>query len=590
MSEEVAGKLIQYFRGRQDYLAWHNGTHFEPKLLKRPLDAEFVNRVHLGGTNCLGFYVLDTDNKVAASCVDFDNKATDPDPQWQLKTEQLYYWLNKCGLDPLVERSQSGTGSHVWLFFEPRVDAWLIRAFWVAVGKQMGVDFKEIYPRQSALKGKGLGNLVRLPLWNNSAFIDIEHEWAEMDALDALEDVRTLDPADLSLLAFQLGLGPLKPEAATGAPASGLPVRIMQLVANEFSLVGKRWRGDTDGLTDTSNSALAQSLCCEFVRLYVPTVEIESALRHWCQERGYDKGDRDSWVSATVAKAYEYVTKRVEAKSSTSVSMKDSAYAFIDKLTQSKPLWHRSGIAALDISIDGIGPGEVCVVAARPGHGKSAVAFQWVDQVARDGVPALVISEEMSHEEIGKRRIQTISHLPDVHWRTEIDGLKQAVDEWYASRAPVHVVESCNSIDRCEEVVRQFAGIHGVKFVVIDYLQLLTARGTRYEAVTEMSRRIKQLARQTGVGLMLLSQLSRSVEQEGREPKLSDLRESGQIEQDADMVIFLQWCRKCGPPPKGVDKDVWQKTYKIICAKRRNGPIRRDRLELTFDPERQIVK
>src|SRR5262249_15149849 len=160
---------------------------------------------------------------------------------------------------------------------------------------------------------------------------------------------------------------------------------------------------------------------------------------------------------------------------------------------------------------------------------------------AKRGTRCLVLSEEMATAELGKRAIHSITTLPEEHWGPETVGvLRGEVDTHYADRADIFVVENCNTIDRAEDVIDQCCSAHGVKLVVVDYLQLLGGRGLRrYEQVSDVSRRLKQAARRNGCALLALSQLNREVEnREGKDPKLSDLRDSGQLEQDADLVLF----------------------------------------------------
>ncbi len=149
----------------------------------------------------------------------------------------------------------------------------------------------------------------------------------------------------------------------------------------------------------------------------------------------------------------------------------------------------------------------------------------------------------------------------------------------------MYLLNGCGTIERVEEIIDQFVSLHGVGIVAVDYLQLLTSRqgSDRYEVVTEISRRIKRCAGRNRIPILALCQLNREVEKRtDNEPKLSDLRESGQIEQDADLVLFTQW-------PHKFDTSMPPHMYRIYCAKRRNGPIRTARIETTFDPNRQTI-
>lgn len=577
----LAEQILSLFRGRPDVLAVPNGLGFQPQPLTGPLPSHWLESEHLGGKRCFGFYLMTEASQVYCSAVDFDNKPDSPDPEWQTKAEQVYFELVKLGLTPLIEISQSGQAAHVWLFFDEPIDAWLVRQFWAAIERTSGVPFVEIYPRQDELAGKKLGNLIRYPLWNQSRFVDVENDWATLEPTTALADVRTTDATTLRTLVYHAtGKTPQKVER--GVSASGLSVRVDRLVGREHTLLGRRWRGDLDGLHDKSRSAAALSIACELVRLYVPTVEIEQALRVWCAQGDYDKGERDEWVTATVSKAYEFITSRQTERLGTSTTMKDAVLSYIDKLRNGIEPCIRSGIPELDYSVDGVSPGEVCVIAARPSHGKTAFAMQWVDFAASRGVPTLLISEEMSQQELGKRALLSISELSEDVWPTRVDTLSEQAIDHYGERDTIHLVESCQTIAEVERQVDEHCDLYGVKLVAVDYLQLLgSEHAARYDSVTEISRRLKQTATRNQVAMLVLCQLNREVEKrDGNDPKLSDLRESGQIEQDADLVLMLQW-------PVRYDINADPETYKVYCAKRRNGPVRQAVVFTEFDPQRQ---
>jgi replicative DNA helicase len=163
--------------------------------------------------------------------------------------------------------------------------------------------------------------------------------------------------------------------------------------------------------------------------------------------------------------------------------------------------------------------------------------------------------------------------------------LRKDVNAHHENAADVYLVEQAATIDRVDELIDQFCGLYHVGLVAIDYCQLLHDRTKkdRYEVVTEISRRVKQSAGRNHVPILMLSQLNREVEKrDDNEPKLSDLRESGGIEQDADLVLMAQY-------PCKFDASAPDDLYRIVVPKRRNGPVRKPRIELRFNPHRQIV-
>jgi KaiC/GvpD/RAD55 family RecA-like ATPase len=589
----LAENIIARFAGRRDLIAVGAGDTFAPEQCAPT--AKRIESDHLGGTCCLGFYVLDEQSRCCCTAADFDNKPHAPDPLWREHAEQFYYALLQFGLSPLVEISQSGQAAHVWLFLSEPTDAWIPRAFWRALARRLDAKCPEIYPRQDRHedKSKAVGNLIRYPLWNRSAFVDVENDWTPIDPVEAIENARLTTGTDLKLIAFQAGLGELSPDPRVELAAIDigggaiLPIRVARMIADPGTMLGKRWRNDPAGMDDKSRSAVALSLCCELVRAYVPTPEIHSALRAWLDEHDPDrKYDREKWRDDTVLKAYDFVVQRREVRSVAATTFRDAAHAYIDLIESNSRVYVPSGIAELDESIDGIAPGEVCVIAARPGHGKSALAIQWLASAARLGVRCLFISEEMSHVEIGKRRLLSITDVPQEQWvAASAAVLRKDVNAHHENAADVYLVEQAATIDRVDELIDQFCGLYHVGLVAIDYCQLLHDRTKkdRYEVVTEISRRVKQSAGRNHVPILMLSQLNREVEKrDDNEPKLSDLRESGGIEQDADLVLMAQY-------PCKFDASAPDDLYRIVVPKRRNGPVRKPRIELRFNPHRQIV-
>lgn len=582
-SGEIAEKLLTRFRGRPDYVAIPNGPGFQPKQLTEPLRPEWLESEHLGGKRCLGFYLMTEASEVYCSAVDFDNKPENPDPEWLDKAERLYYGLCQLGVVPLIEISQSGCAAHVWVFADEPLQAWLVRKFWYAAAESCDVPLVEIYPRQDVLGGKGLGNLIRYPLWGESRFVDAENDWDTLSPADALDSIKTVSADELTTIVFRL-TGSAPRQNAQEADTRGLSRRVASLVDRPNTLLGRRWEGDMQGLNDKSRSALVLSIACELVRNYVPTAEIEAAVRVWCAKEGYDKGERDDWVSGTVARAYEFLSQKT-AERTTTWTMEDACREYVDELRRGIPPHIGSGIDELDRSVEGVGAGEVCVVAARPSHGKTAFAMQWVDYAAQRGLPCLLISEEMSKRELGKRALLAISEIDQISWLGHEDALIDEIRSHYANRAKVFGLESVQSIDAVERAVDEYVRLHGVKLVAVDYLQLLSSQhSARYDSVTEISRRLKQTATRNGVAMLVLCQLNREVEKrDGHEPQTSDLRESGQIEQDADLVLMLQWPHKYDTPTDKTDP----LEYRIYCKKRRNGAIRSEVVFTEFHADRQ---
>lgn len=261
-----------------------------------------------------------------------------------------------------------------------------------------------------------------------------------------------------------------------------------------------------------------------------------------------------------------------------------------------------SDIAALDHVMGSLRPKQLAIVAARPGMGKTAVALSYAVSAAQKGHGVLFVSLEMSSTELGARMAADLcfNGQRGVPFPAIIAGklnaedyrrVSQAMDR--ASELPFRVIDVGSvQIGRLNMMVRRHARRFAaagqkLELVIVDYLQLVRPdqhMKSQYEAVSEVSRGLKQIAKEHGVSVMALAQLSREVEKRpDKRPQLSDLRDSGQIEQDADVVMFLlreeYYLRKAEPHIGHADREAWeslmadaQHKIEFIVAKRRNGP------------------
>ena len=267
----VAGQLLCLFQGRTDYIAVGDSKEVRPEYRRNsPLSPEEFARYHLGGVRCFARYLLMPDDTVWCSCVDFDNKPDRPDPKWRVKATKVYRSLKAHGVHAMVEVSQSGRAAHVWVFFEHPVEAWLVRVFWYRVLEHLKIPTPEVFPRQDSLRltGKKLGNSIRLPLFNKSHFVDVEHDWKKVPPAKALAAVVKVTPKTLKSASHHLGFELMRPTSggslAKGAGDTGnLPHRVKQLLKDEPNgYLAQRWNGDTTGLKDTSRSSLVFSIAC----------------------------------------------------------------------------------------------------------------------------------------------------------------------------------------------------------------------------------------------------------------------------------------------------------------------------------------
>ncbi|MFZ0489891.1 MAG: replicative DNA helicase, partial [Salegentibacter sp.] len=252
-----------------------------------------------------------------------------------------------------------------------------------------------------------------------------------------------------------------------------------------------------------------------------------------------------------------------------------------------------SGFDKLDKLTSGWQPSDLIIVAARPGMGKTALTLSMARNIAvGQGIPVAFFSLEMSSVQLITRLISSETSLSSEKLRTgnlekhEWEQLNVKVKD--LEKAPLFIDDTPSlSIFDLRAKARRLASQHGIKLIVIDYLQLMTAGGTqkggnREQEISTISRNLKALAKELNVPVIALSQLSRAVETRGgsKRPLLSDLRESGAIEQDADIVSFIyrpeyykidEWDDEERSPTEGQGE--------FIVAKHRNGGLENIRLK-----------
>ena len=246
----------------------------------------------------------------------------------------------------------------------------------------------------------------------------------------------------------------------------------------------------------------------------------------------------------------------------------------------------QSGFKGLDEKTDGFHGGEMVVLAARPSMGKTALALNIAEAAIlnENPVPTLFFSLEMSAEQLAMRMICSNGRISMTRIR---GGFGSGEDQKRVGEVaekfknvPFWIDESCNlTILEMRSKARRLYSQQKLGLVIIDYLQLLAGtddRLSRQQQIAEISRGIKGMAKELNVPVLVLSQLNRDSEKEYRKPLLSDLRESGAIEQDADLVLLLSKTNKSIKASKEGEEDpeAWkeEKTVSLIIGKQRNGP------------------
>ena len=313
------------------------------------------------------------------------------------------------------------------------------------------------------------------------------------------------------------------------------------------------------------------------------------ASEHICT-LGYDEtSELDELLDRAEKRIYE-VTHG--ATNSNFIELKDAlgeAWERLDRLHKSKDEFRGvpTGFRELDNKLAGLQKSDLIILAARPSMGKTALALDIARQAAiQHNIPVAIFSLEMSAQQLVDRMLAAESRVDAWKLRTgklsldsEFEKIRNSLDP--LSKAPIFVDDQpANNILKMRSVVRRLKSEKKLGLVVVDYLQLMVPTNSRnsdntVQQVTEISRSLKHLAREFDIPVLALSQLSRAVEQRGGRPRLSDLRDSGSIEQDADVVMFIHREDKY---KEDSDKP---NIAEILIEKHRNGPT--GKIELYFD-------
>lgn len=252
----------------------------------------------------------------------------------------------------------------------------------------------------------------------------------------------------------------------------------------------------------------------------------------------------------------------------------------IDKLYQNKT--HVTGISTgfidFDIQTAGLQPSDLIIVAGRPSMGKSSFALNMAEYAGVTAkIPVVVFSLEMSKEQLVQRMLcshaKVDAHKVRTGYLSTSDWPRLTAAAGKLSESPIFIDDTPGiSVMELRAKARRLKMHHDIQLIIVDYLQLMRGSSnnmeSRQQEISEISRSLKALARELNVPVIAISQLSRAVESRNdHRPQLSDLRESGAIEQDADVVVLILREEYYNPTPEN------QGTAEIIIAKQRNGPV-----------------
>ena len=399
----------------------------------------------------------------------------------------------------------------------------------------------------------------------------LESEQAVLGGL--LRDNAALDRIDLTETDFYSADHRMIWRAINGLVEAGRPADVIT-VAESLGVELERV-GGLPYLADLSSSTPSAAN----IRSYAKTVKDRAMLRRLADAGeqisglAYSGGD----VSEAIAKAQATVMEiDTNEAAHESMSLRDAMRAMVERVDDAfhgKAKATSTGFADLDSKIVGLEPGDVIVVAGRPSMGKTAFAMQIAENVSEEK-PVQVFSMEMSAQALAMRQAAGIGRIDLMKLRTGVD-MEQ--DDWdrlaYAtgklSSRPMYIDDrSSLSVAQIRARARQTKRKHGLGLVVIDYIGLIDAPGeNRATAVAAVSRSVKAMARELAVPVILLCQLNRQVTgRTDKRPVLSDLRESGAIEQDADLILLLH-------REDYYDHDSHNKgVAEVIIGKQRNGP------------------
>jgi replicative DNA helicase len=323
------------------------------------------------------------------------------------------------------------------------------------------------------------------------------------------------------------------------------------------------------------------------VEYYARIVERTAVLRNLIQAGakitalGYDEGDDvERTLDAAEQELFNVSQRRGMQDFIPLSNIVDSYYEYLHQIDERGPELSGTptGFIDFDKMTGGLQRSDLLILAARPGVGKSSLAMSMAFNIATQQQKAVgVFSLEMGREQLLQRLLATHTGIDSQKLRTgrlsisELQTLTDALN--YFAAVPIYIDDTAGvSISEVRAKARRLQAEHGLEFLIIDYLQLVSGSGrrgdNRVQEVSEISRSLKAIARELNIPVLALSQLSRAVEgRTSHVPVLADLRESGSIEQDADMVMFIY-------REEMYDKDTDKKGIaELHIAKHRNGPL-----------------
>ena len=301
-----------------------------------------------------------------------------------------------------------------------------------------------------------------------------------------------------------------------------------------------------------------------------------------------DRGDVEGFLDEAERAIFEISEKRVRPSFYPIREIVKQSFTTIERLFKKKEAVTGvpSGFKELDRMTAGFQPSDLIIIAGRPSMGKTAFCLDVAEYAAIENkIPVAIFSLEMSKEQLVIRMLCSQANVEGTRLRTgyltESDWPKLTIAAGNLSEAPIYIDDTAAlSALELRAKARRLKSEYGLGMVIVDYLQLMKGRArveSRQQEISEISRSLKALAKELNIPVIAVSQLSRKTEERtGNRPQLSDLRESGAIEQDADLILFIYrdevYNRAEDNPNRG--------KAEVIIGKQRNGPI--GKIDLAF--------
>lgn len=384
-------------------------------------------------------------------------------------------------------------------------------------------------------------------------------------------------------------------DAMLGLFEKGEPIDVVTLSSKLKEQKKLEGIGGTAYLTDLATAAPVASN----IAYYADTVKDKATRRRLISaaseigELGFDEShDVDEVVDEAQQAIFHIANQSSLNKVTTMHDAVKDAFERLDALkTQGEGLRGvTTGYSQLDNLLSGFMPSDLIILAARPSVGKTTLALDFARHAAiKGGQGVAIFSLEMSSQQLADRMLASEAKVNAWKLRTgkitsddDFDKIRDAIST--LSQAPIFIDDRAHTtVLQIRATARRLKAEKNLGLIIIDYLQLINPTGSHktdnlVQQITEISRALKGIAREINVPVIALSQLSRAVEQRGGRPRLSDLRDSGSIEQDADVVMFIH------REDKNDKESERPNIADILVEKHRNGPV--GAIELYFDGEK----